>query len=142
MLVIGDSIALGTGMALHVETRARVGAPSCTILHKEVPRGAYRTDTVVISAGVNDPPGHCLEAIRDRIHARRIIWILPAPVNSARAHVAAVAHKHGDATVSYVPGQDHLHPRSYHELARKVWRLAHNTVWWIAHKAWWLVHKG
>ena len=77
-------------------------------------------DVVVISAGVNDPPGRCLEAIRARAHARRIIWILPAPVNSARAHVVEVACEHGDRTVSYVPGRDHLHPRSYSELARKV----------------------
>lgn len=117
MLVIGDSIALGTGTALHVETRARVGAPSCEILRK-VPGGRY--DVVVISAGVNDPPGRCLEAIRARVHARRIIWILPAPINSARAHIAAVACEHGDRTVSYVPGRDHLHPRSYVELARRV----------------------
>lgn len=117
MIALGDSIAAGTGAALHVETHARVGASSCAIL-RMVPGGSY--DVAVISAGVNDPPGRCLEDIRTRMHARRIIWILPAPINSARAHVSAIAAEHGDKTVSYIPGPDHLHPRSYSELARKL----------------------
>ena len=122
MIVIGDSIAVGTGAVLHMETHARVGAGSCAIMSM-VPGGQY--DVAVISAGVNDSPGPCLENIRARLHARRIIWILPAPVNSARSHVAAVAAEHGDGTVSYTPGADHLHPRSYSELAGQILRESH-----------------
>jgi hypothetical protein len=83
-----------------------------------VPRGHF--DSVVISAGVNDPPGHCLEAILAKIDAGEIVLILPPAVNSARAHIASVAAAHGAKTVSYVPGRDHLHPRSYAAVAKSV----------------------
>ena len=122
-LAIGDSIALGTGQALGVRVIAVVGEPSCPNRYRvgiraRTPSGSF--DRVVVSAGVNDPPGRCIAAIRARLRARRVVWILPAPVNSARRAVAAVAARWGDRTVSYVAGRDHLHPASYAVLARAV----------------------
>jgi hypothetical protein len=114
-IVIGDSLAVGFGAAAHIETHARVSASSCAIA-SFVPSGP--ADVIVVSAGINDPPGRCLDSLRARLHARRIIWILPAPINSARAHVAAVAAAHGDATCSYVTGPRSFHPRSYEALVR------------------------
>jgi hypothetical protein len=113
-LALGDSLAVGAGQALHVETVARIAASSCAIL-RSVP--ARHFGVVVISAGTNDPPGGCVEKIRAAVHADLVIWILP--VNGARNHVAVVARAHGDKTVSYAPGPGRLwpHPRSYQPLA-------------------------
>lgn len=115
-LALGDSLAVGTGQALGWRTVAKVGASSCAIL-RMVPEGVF--DRVVISAGTNDPPGRCVEAIRERINARLVIWILP--VNAARGHVAAVAMGHGDRIVRYAPSRRGWpHPASYAPLARAV----------------------
>lgn len=118
-LAVGDSIALGTGHALHVPTRAKVGAGSCAIADR-MPRGAY--DRVVISAGINDQ-GLCVQAVRAAVHARRVTWILPAPINGGRAMVLAVMRL-GDRSVSYACAggcsRSNFHPASYAVLARAV----------------------
>ena len=115
---VGDSIARGVGDAAHAPTYAHVSAKSCEIVGM-VPE--MMADTVVISAGVNDSPGYCLGSLVDRIlnrmHPREIVWILSPAKYSARAHQAAMANARHDRTVSYVPGHDGLHPRSYPELA-------------------------
>jgi len=116
-LALGDSLAVGAGQALHVQTIAKVGASSCDILFT-VPRARF--ETVIISAGTNDPPGSCIEGIRELVHADKVVWILP--VNGARSHVEAVAAVHGDKTVSYSPasGRAWPHPKSYKPLADAV----------------------
>lgn len=118
---IGDSIALGTGRALHVPTYAAVGKGSCDIL-KFMSRRHF--DHVVISAGINDPPGACVTLIRSEVNADRVTWILPAPINSARKHIALVALLHGDQYVTYdCPGgcsRRSFHPSSYAVVARAV----------------------
>ncbi len=115
-LAWGDSLAVGTGAAMHVQTIARVGASSCAIL-RSAPAGHF--DRVVISAGTNDPPGRCVAAARKAIRADRVVWILP--VNGARAHVLDIARAHGDRVVSYAPSRRNWpHPASYGPLARAV----------------------
>jgi hypothetical protein len=117
--VRGDSIAEGTGHALGVPTFAHSGSGSCWIA--EHSPELFKVNVDVISAGINDPPGECLELIRRRVHARIVIWILPAPINSARAHVLEVARAHGDLTVSYrcdgACTPFNFHPASYEALA-------------------------
>jgi hypothetical protein len=121
---IGDSIADGVGSQLHVLTYAKVGASSCSIAKRFVPIFYFKH--VVISAGINDAPGACLEAIRKAVSAGQVVWVLPAPINSARAHVLAVAQRWGDKTVSYnCPGgcsRRSFHPGSYTALAAEVRR--------------------
>lgn len=115
-VAIGDSLAVGAGAALHVETHARVGASSCAI-RAMVPAGQF--DHAVISAGMNDPPGRCASAVRDAIRAETVTWILP--VNGARGNIVAIARAHGDATVSYQPSKSNWpHPASYAGIARSV----------------------
>lgn len=120
-LIVGDSIAKGTGAALGVRTVARESMSSCWIAARTP---SFSGAWAVISAGINDPPGSCIEAIRARVRALRVVWILPAPINSARAHVKAVAAAHGDRTVSYacVGGcsTTNFHPASYDTLAAEV----------------------
>jgi hypothetical protein len=80
-----------------------------------VPRSYY--SVVFVSAGTNDPPGRCLDKIRARIRAGKIIWILP--VNSARRNVVRFAASHGDSTLNYVPSvKNWPHPDSYEPMAR------------------------
>jgi hypothetical protein len=112
-LALGDSIAVGTGSALGVRIVAKESVSSCWIAARG-PRGHFAH--AVVSAGVN-APGSCLDRILDRLDADHVTLILPAPVNSARAHVADVARRRGLATVSCVPGGDGLHPRRYPEVA-------------------------
>jgi hypothetical protein len=121
---LGDSIAAGTGSALGVSTYAKVGSSSCYIL-AHTPRIAF--NHVVISAGINDAPGRCVAALLNRVRARDVVVILPAPINSARAHVARLAAKHGVRTVSYTCTggctKHNFHPGSYLAVARAVREL-------------------
>jgi hypothetical protein len=120
-LALGDSIGLGTGGALGVHTIARVNMGSCWV-RDQTPSSHY--DHVVISAGINDPPGGCLNAIRARLSAGQVVWVLPAAINSARASVAAVAARWGDRTVSYACAggctKSNFHPGSYARVAQDV----------------------
>lgn len=118
---IGDSIALGAGQALGVKTFAQQNVGSCYILG-HMPVGPF--DHVVISAGINDPPGSCLGAIREKVRARSVTWIVPAPINSAYNHVINVAAAHGDRTVAYLCWHGctawNFHPASYRAVANAV----------------------
>jgi hypothetical protein len=108
-VAIGDSLAVGFGQASHVRTIARVGISSCVIA-RMVPSEQF--DTALLSAGTNDPPGRCVEQVRERVHARRVIWIVP--VNGARQHVLSVASEHGDGTLYYSPSKRGWpHPARY-----------------------------
>ena len=102
----GDSLAVGFGQASRVTTIARVGASSCEVLGM-IPSAHY--DSVLLSAGTNDPPGRCIEAIRAKMNASHIKWV--APVNSARSHVLQVAAGYGDTLLYYTPGDGRTWPR-------------------------------
>ena len=116
---VGDSIAVGTGHALHISTYGRVGAGSCEIVRR-VPRASYRH--LVISAGINDN-GACVAAVRARAKANIVIWILPAPINAGRAAVLA-AMRPGDRSVSYACAggctKSNFHPASYAVMAKAI----------------------
>jgi hypothetical protein len=116
--IVGDSIAVGLHRVLPGCTwNAKVGIPSGAIIARVAP-AAF----LVVSAGSNDSANPRLaanlEAIRSRA-AGAVIWVLPA-VPRARAVVADVAAAHRDRTVTFLAGRDHVHPRSYADLARAV----------------------
>ena len=121
--VAGDSIALGTAEALHWQHDAKVGAPSSDIVHR-VPQGHFHT--LVLSAGSNDPRNPRLaanlNAMRRRATGGGVVWIAPDDPH-ARSVVEQVAHAHGDRVVTFTPGRDHVHPRSYSELAHRIQAL-------------------
>ncbi len=125
--VIGDSIALGTGRALHARTAAREGVSSCWIAEHTVEFGGQ---WAVISAGINDPPGACIDDIRAKVHAPRVVWILPAAINSARSNVERAARERGDRTIAYECAgpcsATNFHPASYARLAADVARVLRN----------------
>ena len=119
-LIIGDSIAVGLSWVIKgCAVTAKVGMSSGWILAH-----AYsgNFDTVYVSAGSNDPSNpalvHNLEGIRVKNPNAKYVWI--APVNStAKSANHNVAARYGDKVVDFVPGGDHVHPRSYQELAKK-----------------------
>ena len=118
--VVGDSIAKSVGAALGLPTQARVGAGSCEIAGYITARTPW--DHLVISAGINDG-GRCVAALRAEVHARRVIWVLPAPINPGRAAVIK-AMRPGDGAVSYsCPGgcsRVSFHPASPPAVARAI----------------------
>jgi len=107
-LAFGDSLALGFGQASHMPTFAIVGIGSCA-LARITPTTHYTF--VLLSAGTNDPPGLCIEAIRAKLMADRVEWIVP--VNGARSNIIAVAKSHGDALLFYDAGPNWPHPSAY-----------------------------
>jgi hypothetical protein len=120
--VIGDSIGLGTGHALGVPTRAKSSQGSCWIRDRYTPVSA---DRVVISAGINDG-GLCVGALRARVRARRVTWVIPADINPGAAAVWAQVRLYGDGFVTYTCAggcsKSNFHPASYAAVARAVRR--------------------
>jgi hypothetical protein len=118
---IGDSIALGTGHALHWSTYARQGMGSCWI-YAHMPRRHF--DSVVVSAGINDPPGACVAQLFNLLDASRVVVIQPAPINSAAAHVYLLSVSHGFMKVGYACRgpctKNNFHPASYGAVAASV----------------------
>ena len=133
-LIIGDSIAHGVATQHHVcADYGHVGWTS-----KQVNR-YYKTsvldaDTVVISLGTNDTAAVDtygeISQLRSRIHAKRVIWIMPAAVNpqsgttamSIQNIVSAVAAMYKDHTLTIPkPMADHYHPtgKGYKQLVKE-----------------------
>lgn len=125
-LVVGDSIAVGTGEQLGgFETNAKEGIGSGAILERVKPGYRY----YIISAGSNDSNMGVLSANLRTLamrteDAQARVWILPSPANAqtakARKVVADLARELGDRTVDFTAGQDGIHPLSYKAVARDV----------------------
>jgi hypothetical protein len=121
-LIIGDSIAVGlAGQFSKCASRANVGLSSGAVMR--LAASAPLADWAAISAGSDDPTNPALrgnlEAIRERVRARRVIWIVPRNGRAA-AVVRAVAGAHGDGAVAFSTGRDGVHPLSYPTLAKSV----------------------
>jgi hypothetical protein len=125
-LIVGDCIATrphGLGARFSkCDVAAKVGLSSGKIVPL-VPDGTA-LKWLVLSAGSNNPLDPRLEAdlLAMRVRARnahRVIWVLPIHPAAAKA-VRSVAEKYGDAVVSFTPGRDRVHPKSYGALARDV----------------------
>lgn len=124
-LILGDSIAVGTGMfRKECTTLAQVGITSKDY-NKKYNKGSFEADTVVISLGSNDSENMQtlkeLFALRQVVKAKKVYWILPANKESKREDVLIVADKFEDESVSFTPGKDKIHPTmsGYKELAVK-----------------------
>ena len=123
-LVLGDSIATHAGLGGQLPQCANVarqGAPTSWIA-RNVPSTHY--DIVYISAGSNDwgliqGLDARLQNLRNKVAAYEVVWILPA-LPGPRADVAIVSAENHDRAVSFVAGDDHVHPKSYQALARSV----------------------
>jgi hypothetical protein len=114
-LIIGDSIALGLSSVLKgCAVIAKVGVSSGWILAH-----AYggNFNTVYISSGSNDPYNHSLTQnlinTKNRYPNSKHIWIAPVNSNARNAVYQAAS---GEKVITFVPGSDNVHPRSYASL--------------------------
>ena len=133
-LIIGDSIAHGIAMQRpECVDYSHVGWTS------KQSNTRYRTsnlnaETVIISLGTNDSKYvdtyKELSQLRELIHAKKVIWILPAAVNPkngtniglVQASIESIAGAHKDHILSIPhPMADHYHPtgKGYKKLAKE-----------------------
>jgi len=114
--ILGDSIALGISMNLQqCSANAKKGITSSLFLGRLI--GTVRAHKVIISLGVNDSPNATtqrnLEALRKRIEAEQVVWVLPNSKYSVqRAAVQAVAAEFHDQAVAVdqFASADGIHP--------------------------------
>lgn len=113
-ICLGDSIAVGLQCEV---SYAEVGIGSGVAAARWAGR-----DADVISLGSNDPLNPRLQANLERIRREcvgRVTWIVPMHPRAASI-VRSVAARWGDATVSFVPGRDGVHPRDYGKLRARL----------------------
>ena len=126
--VIGDSIAHGVAAAMGWPGDYQDGRSYTLVAQCDIPRDI---DALVVSTLTNPQPKAnndwpallpSLEGIRGKTDPKtRIVWILPSPeFSQERKIVADFARRHGDTSVSFTPGPDHIHPASYRDLAHDV----------------------
>jgi hypothetical protein len=114
-LILGDSIAVGLASVIKgCVVVAKVGMSSTWIMANAP---TMQADRVYISSD-NPALSANLEHTRAKIGGV-ITWIEPVNARAASV-VAAVAAKHGDRVVSFTPGRDNVHPKSYEALGRAV----------------------
>lgn len=119
-LIAGDSLAVGVGAQFGgCVVSARVGAPT-SAMPPMIPARTW--DVVILSAGSNDAQAPDLDdrlrRLRARVHATRVVWILPYH-RAAATTVAMIAQERGDAFLDAArfPSRDGIHPASYPQVA-------------------------
>lgn len=124
-LILGDSIAVGTGIfRKECTTIAQTGITSKDY-NKKYNKGSFEATTVVISLGSNDSENTQtlkeLFALRQVVKAKKVYWVLPANKETKREDVSIVADKFEDKIISFSPSKDKVHPTvsGYKELAEK-----------------------
>lgn len=117
-IAIGDSIAVGTGRAMGCEIRAHVGWPSGKIVNLA---NGVKQEICIISAGSNDPNNPKLllnlKTIRGKIDCVKVVWIKPVNPTASSAVRKAAGN---DIAVSFDPGKDNVHPKSYKNIANAI----------------------
>lgn len=129
--VMGDSVAQGIAAQLpQCSSNTKVGLNTVQALTRfnQIPAA----QTVIVSLGINDRdyPGTRtnLEAIRARIYANKVIWILPSGKLSfgtqKKKDALYVAVKHGDEmrNIDLTISADGIHPteRGYRAIANQL----------------------
>lgn len=121
-LMFGDSLAQFTAQAVKAaqgpacRVVARKGAGSAEIASWRYP--PVSPSFVVISAGTNDARNPALArnlaAIRTRISAKRVAWLLPYDRQAALiVHRVAVSFRDSEMDLAAYPSRDGIHPQSY-----------------------------
>jgi lysophospholipase L1-like esterase len=131
-LILGDSIAVGTHNVMPQCSEYATGGLNTWQWNKKYKTADLNAKSVIISLGTNDhqyiKTRKELEAMRSRVNADRVYWILPMG-NSPKSRVslddiqyivAEVAEKHNDIVIATKRLQkDGIHPSwaGYKELA-------------------------
>jgi lysophospholipase L1-like esterase len=129
-LIIGDSIAVGTKQFRPDCVAFAKGGINSWQWRRQYLEGDQgnlpQAETLIISLGSNDHKGvktrEEIAAIRSRVTAKRVFWILPAIKPDIRAMVQEVAAGFGDTVLPITRLQpDGIHPSwaGYKELAEK-----------------------
>lgn len=117
---IGDSIAVGVGQAMHCQIKAHVGWPSSKIIY--LADGSSH-QICILSAGSNDPYNpnlsNNLKTIRNKVHCRYVVWMLPVN-KTARAVVDRAALVNHDYRLTFKPGRDNIHPQNYNVIGKQI----------------------
>lgn len=123
-VALGDSIAVGISQSSSCRRMAVVGYPSQKIL---VMSRNVNADTVIISAGSNDPTNPSLRNnlynIRKNVKAKKVVWVAPYD-QTASSVVREVANYFNDRVVylTEYKTNDKVHPRNYSLLAKDALR--------------------
>jgi lysophospholipase L1-like esterase len=131
-MIIGDSIAVGTHVVRKECAAHATGGLNSWQWNKKYKSADLTAKSVIISLGTNDhqyvKTQKELEAMRARVNADRVYWILPignspksgVSLETIQATVTAVAKAHGDTIIpiAYVQ-KDGIHPswRGYERIA-------------------------
>lgn len=129
-IILGDSIAVGTGWAMpQCTTRAQKGISSINFNRKWLK--TYSDRKVIISLGTNDKSLSSDDAeqtkielikLRRNIISNDVTWLIPAIKPLTRNAVYNVAYMFGDKTIDLLNislSRDGIHPtiKGYHSLA-------------------------
>ena len=119
--IVGDSIAVDQftyfPACIH---DAKIGIPSAAVIGR-----VHAADTLVISAGSNDPDNpkllQNLRAIRAKATSK-VIWISPRAEKYPKAAkaVMTVASEHGDKVVMFHASNDGTHPKYNGQVAKAI----------------------
>lgn len=130
-LILGDSIAIGIHQYKEeCALIAKSGINSRTFI-KKVPND-LDTELVIISIGANDHESsqyEHLKSLRQKLSAKRVIWILPNNDYMARAIGSMVAQEFDDYIIDLKSGinmsPDSVHPTGtgYKELSNRIGEL-------------------
>ena len=125
-LIIGDSIAQGiSNIRKECTAIVKSGINSYTWNSRNIVND-LSADTVIISLGTNDPytmnTFRELLLLRQRIYARKVMWVMPAIKPGVQDIVRIIANSYSD-TILTIPelSKDKVHPTSngYKYLAEK-----------------------
>jgi len=133
-LILGDSIAVGTHQQRPECVSYAKGGINSWQWNKQYGQHDVSANTVIISLGSNDHKGvktqKELEAMRSKVKASRVFWILPAgnlkaggvDIEAIQHIVREIAARNGDIVLPITRLQkDGIHPSwaGYKELAEK-----------------------
>lgn len=124
--ILGDSIAVG--IAQHRPECRRIAQAGITSQNWNRRHNIrIEADTIIISLGTNDSSGteRNIRSIRQRLHARRVIWVMPhnsvGNMANVRTAVINTASINGDRVINIsAVARDGYHPtpNAYRQLAR------------------------
>jgi hypothetical protein len=119
-LILGDSIAVGIYEQSRCSAIAAIGVTSTAFVRSNI--AIPEAELTIISLGSNDRSStsyNTLSLLRSRIPGR-VVWVLPANNDHARAVILSVAFNRNDSYIDlrlFPLYRDGVHPRNYRAIA-------------------------
>jgi hypothetical protein len=125
-LILGDSIAVGTQMFKKECVLIAKGGINSWQFNQMYTNKEFNAESVIISLSTNDHKGVKTEKeliiMREKVHGKRVYWILPAVKPEMQEIVVKLAKKYGDVVLPITRLQaDGIHPSwaGYKEIVEK-----------------------